>query len=270
MAIATKKHFRYKLYVTCDDSLQMSMDYSKERSWIRKFVINHIDGMLVVNDSVKIYLEEKFPKASCNFIYFPIIQDDDVLLEKFNKSSNIAKTYISRYRLGGKTVFMYVGRLVQCKNISLLIQAYAKVSSDNNILVVVGDGILKNDIEKLVMKLSLQNKVIFTGALSGPELYAWYYLANIHILPSKKEPFGAVVNEALVAGCWSIVSDHVGASSLIENGKNGYVFKSDNVNDLVMKLKSAMERVGTKKNHKDLMINTFDDFYSSLTTNFEE
>jgi len=46
-------------------------------------------------------------------------------------------------------------------------------------------------------------------------LYAWYNLASVFILASYKEPFGAVTNEALIAGCRVVVSERAGSSCLV-------------------------------------------------------
>ena len=80
------------------------------------------------------------------------------------------------------------------------------------------------NLKNLCKELNINDRVWFKGKLSGDELYAWYNLAQIFVLPSSFEPFGAVVNEALVAGCYSIVSKHVGASCIIEKGINGEIF----------------------------------------------
>jgi len=56
----------------------------------------------------------------------------------------------------------------------------------------------------------------------GPEFYA---LADVLVLPSFSEPWGLVVNEAMVCGLPVIVSNRAGASfDLVKNGKNGFTF----------------------------------------------
>jgi glycosyltransferase involved in cell wall biosynthesis len=70
--------------------------------------------------------------------------------------------------------------------------------NNDTILVLVGKGKLEEELKTMVAELEISNKVIFPGYFSGNELYAWYYAANVFILPSRYEPFGAVVNEALI------------------------------------------------------------------------
>ena len=110
----------------------------------------------------------------------------------------------------------------------------------------------------------LESDVILTGALTGESLYAWYYLAHIFILPSSFEPFGAVVNEALVAGCQTIVSNKVGASCLI-NKKNGKIFDIEKDDQLKNAISELLSRVPIEKVHQSLMAKTFNSFFNDLT-----
>ena len=83
-------------------------------------------------------------------------------------------------------------------------------------------------------------ETVFTGKKTGLELLAWYLLADVFVLPSLQEAFGAVVNEALMAGCPAVVSSAAGASSLI-NERNGAVFASDSRDDLSACLQRLLE-----------------------------
>lgn len=131
---------------------------------------------------------------------------------------------------------------------------------------MVGDGSLKETLKDLIKELKLEDQVLMTGALNGEQLYAWYYLADVFTLTSTREAFGAVVNEALVGGCFAVVSDHAGASTLI-NKENGYVFESGNCNDLKDKLQKALNK-NLSKLHINKMPQTFEDFYKDLINAF--
>jgi glycosyltransferase involved in cell wall biosynthesis len=77
-----------------------------------------------------------------------------------------------------------------------------------------------------VAELGLDN-VQLTGPVPParvPDLYAG---ADLLLLPSYSEPWGAVVNEALAAGVPVMVSDRAGAASLVEHGRNGFIISPD-------------------------------------------
>ena len=266
-AIVLKPIYKYKLFLTCDDSVQMACSYGKKRRLLRNFVVKHVDGFLVVCPKTKAFLEKNYPDAKCKFIYFPIIQNDEFLALKINSSKVVARKYLSQYNIENKKIILFVGRYDPVKNLPLLINSYCKTKSPDDMLVLVGDGEMKKEISQQIIGLGLENNVIQTGLLYAEDLYAWYYLADAFVLPSQKEPFGAVVNEALVAGCFCVVSNHAGAHSLIQDGINGLVFESGNEEDLSQKIGFALKRE-KKSACLSAMPRTFEDFYADLISNF--
>lgn len=264
VAIILKLFFKYKIFVTVDDNPQMAKyEYGFLRSLLRNFVVNNIDGYICVNPFTQKYLQNKYSKKTCRFIYFPIIQNDILLSKKINESRFKAFEYIEKYNLKNKKILLYVGRFEYVKRIDHIITAYSKAIQDNTILVLVGSGSLLNEMQDLSKNLGLNSNIIYTGNLSGESLYAWYYLAHLFVLASNHEAFGAVVNEALVGGCRCIVSNHCGSYTLISN-KNGVVFESENIDDLTLCLKKEFDKIDIDKKHLSLMPKSFNDYYSEL------
>lgn len=260
--LANKINRKYKIYTTIDDSPAMAYCYSRLRDKLRGFVANNVDGFIVVNPLVKTFLEDKYPKLKNKIIYFPIIQNDDVLSQKINQSENQAIALEKRYNLYDKRIILFVGRLESIKSPDLLLQVYNHIRTEKDFLVFIGDGGMSTLLHNNVKQNNIEN-VIFTGRLSGEDLYAWYYLANIFVLPSKFEPFGAVVNEALVAGCYTIVSNKVGASSLITS-TNGKIFDINNIASFEDILKTSLINLPSKKLHHSLMDKTFSVYFADL------
>lgn len=158
---------------------------------------------------------------------------------------------------------LFVGRQIAIKSPDVLVRIFADINDESAVLVLVGSGTLENDIREFIIDNNLQHRIIQTGALSGESLYAWYYLAHIFVLPSRFEPFGAVVNEALVAGCRVLVSDKVGAASLI-NQINGNIFKIDSPNTLHQMLADELQYVSYSKNIESHMLRSFDEYYKEF------
>lgn len=264
ISILLRKIFKYKIYITIDDSPAMAFNYNVKRETLRKWVLSHIDGCLVVNPMVKEYLEKKYKNFKCKYLYFPIIQNDKILEKKINASQDKAKQYVKQYALENKKIILFVGRLETIKAPEHLIQTYASLNDNNESkLIIVGKGNLQYPLEQYINKHQLNNKIILTGALYGNDLYAWYYLAHLFVLPSKHEPFGAVVNEALVAGCHTIVSDKVGSSALIDK-TNGDVFPYGNDQELAQKLSMHLQTIPLIKVHQSLMTRAFKDFFNDM------
>ena len=163
---------------------------------------------------------------------------------------------IKELGLNNKKIVLFVGRLIDLKGIQYLLPAFQKLSHKMSdvVLLIVGDGEYREELEKIAHKLDLLDddknlnnsltsenksqlnenntnnnvsKVIFTGKIENDLLGAYYLLANIFVLPSITTYYAdacpLVVNEAMYFGKPVITSDAVGTTFMIENGKNGYV-----------------------------------------------
>ena len=92
---------------------------------------------------------------------------------------------------------------------------------------LIGDGPMFQSLENEIKKLKLGDKMHLLGTKSQTEVPAYMQKADVFILPSIYDGWGAVVNEALQAGCYVICSDAAGASDLIlPDERLGRVFNS--------------------------------------------
>ena len=126
---------------------------------------------------------------------------------KFNKK--IRDEIRSKYGIEDKFVIGHVGRFEPQKNHEFVIRMfneYQKVN-DQTILLLIGTGSLDTKIRKLVSKLNLDNKVIFTGSISN--VNEMYSAMDIFILPSFHEGLPVVGVEAQTAGLPCIFSTNV-------------------------------------------------------------
>src|SRR5581483_7457805 len=105
------------------------------------------------------------------------------------------------------------GRLVHKKGFDLLVEAFARLAPDHPSLglVIAGDGPARNDLVSQVERFGLPGRVALPGTLSQTQIALAMSTASIFVLPSRVEPFGIVVLEALRAGCPTIVSTRGGA-----------------------------------------------------------
>lgn len=129
--------------------------------------------------------------------------------------------------------FIFVGRLIEFKNLPMLIDAFAAASAQSPNanswgLLFLGDGVERDSLVAQTARLKLGNSVTF---LSGkpwfkvPEILA---LSDVLVLPSRSEPWGLVVNEAIVCGLPVIVSARCGCViDLVHHGQTGFVIDPD-------------------------------------------
>ena len=123
--------------------------------------------------------------------------------------------------------FLYVGRLVKHKNVENLIQQFnLNFSHKSVVLKIVGSGIEEDYLKK---KYS-SDKVLFLGKLFNDDLIREFKNSSCLVIPSKFEPWGLVVNEALSSGLPVISTKEVGANyDLIQSRKTGIIV--ENMND---------------------------------------
>jgi glycosyltransferase involved in cell wall biosynthesis len=122
-------------------------------------------------------------------------------------------------------VILFCAKLQPWKRPQDLLQAFARIADLNAYLVFAGDGTLRSLLESEARSRGIANRVRFLGFVNQSGLPETYAASDILVLPSEYEPFGLVVNEAMLCRCPVIVSDRVGARfDLIREGKTGYVF----------------------------------------------
>lgn len=139
-------------------------------------------------------------------------------------------------RQDAATKFLFVGSLSYWKAPRKVSDALARCVSINKSysggVKFIGDGELRPTIEKFVKRHGLEKRVQIVGFKPQNEIPMWMAQNDILILPSIYDGWGAVVNEALQAGMYVIVSDACGASDLIIDKRIGQVFHHGNSKEL--------------------------------------
>ena len=123
--------------------------------------------------------------------------------------------------------FLFIGRLAEEKNVAGLLQAWVSYRTDGGTwpLVLVGDGPEKARLVEWAGQTGYARDVIFAGHKGSAALSLYQAFAGCFVLPSTREPWGLVVNEAMAAGLPVIVSTRCGcAADLVEHGRNGLLF----------------------------------------------
>lgn len=138
-------------------------------------------------------------------------------------------------------VVLYVGRLSDEKNPQLLLEAFGKIAGKNKKLLFVGEGPLKKELQARAKNMGLEERVCFAGFQPRELVLNFYAAADIFVLPSKRETWGIVVNEAMCFGLPVITSDQVGAfPDLVKEGVSGFVFPSGDSGRLAELIEKVM------------------------------
>ena len=146
---------------------------------------------------------------------------------KPSETMNKTHTFI-REKIGGKRIFLYMGRIANEKNIEALLKAWRQTKSKNCLLLIVGDGPMKPSLEHNFSDLEKQD-LIWWGEESNLEIrVAIMQLAEVFFLPSLVEGLSLSLLEAMSSGTACVATDAGADGEVLENGA-GIVISTDNV-----------------------------------------
>lgn len=141
-------------------------------------------------------------------------------------------------------VILFVARLLDLKRPEMLLAAYARIVEAGDLgqpyLVFVGDGPMRTALEAEAARLRL-SRVRLAGFSGQARLPAYYAMADFLVLPSDRETWGLVVNEAMASGLPVIASDRVGChADLVREDETGLVFPAGDVDALAAALRRLL------------------------------
>ncbi|ADT85070.1 glycosyltransferase family 4 protein [Thermococcus barophilus] len=192
---------------------------------IGKWVLSKIDKIIVLDPRAKRY----FIKIGVSPEKIVVIPNgiDYESLQSFKENVEKYKTH-----KGNVKTILYVGRLQKEKGVKELILAFnelLKKEKFNLNLLIVGDGPQRQELENLVRKLGIEDKVMFTGYLTGKPLLQAYYSADVFILPSKFEGVPTAILEAMATGLPIIATKVGGIPWIVKEERNGYLVDTSQV-----------------------------------------
>lgn len=208
---------------------------------------------LVVHEALPI-LERDYPKKWESYL-------DNIDLLGF-RSKSIKELFIKRYEIQSTPSFMcysgipecflskkfhkqfssnktytFVGNLIQRKYPDSILYALNSLPSKKWIVNYIGDGYLKHKISEISEDLNIKDRVFIRGRLSRECVKNTLKETDVFIMISEGETFGLVYLEAMANGCITIGSKNEGIDGIIEDGVNGFLCKSGDVNELEKILK---------------------------------
>ena len=177
----------------------------------------------------------------------------------------------------GDTV-LYVGSLRPVKGVKYLIKAMKLVvdRNPNTKLIIVGDGVERENLIEIAKDLQLEKNVIFKGKIPNEEIPKYMLSADVFVLPSLSEGFPNVILEAMASGLPVVCSNVGGLKEIIKDGENGLFAKSKNVDELGDKIitilnddelrkKMANNNLSDVKNYSwEYVVDRIEQLYSEL------
>lgn len=211
------------------------------RGWmerLKRCIIRQFDGYFCFGSTSAAYLRSLGAQPEAILTQRAAVVDD----ERIRQVYETTRTRFSRADRGlAPKNFIYVGRLIAEKNLNRLLAAFEEARSTMKNgsewgLILLGEGAQKSALQRQVLGSALSN-VYFLPGVPWYEVPAALALADVLVLPSYSEPWGLVVNEAMVCGLPVLVSERCGCvPDLVVPGETGFLFDPYDVTQLSIRL----------------------------------
>lgn len=238
--LKTMFHFKNRIPVLFrGDSTLLDESSGLKKSLRRiflKWVYRHVDHALYVGSANKAYFLKHGVKEK-QLVFTPHAIDN----KRFGQLSGGQEIFIKDTRqvmgIGPDDItIVYCGKFLPKKNPLLLAKAVKDINHEKLHVIFVGNGILESELKQVIAGCARMHILPFQNQSMMPAIYR---LGEIFCLPSAGpgETWGLAVNEAMACGRAVLVSDKVGCTAdLVQEGVNGYSFRSNDMNDLEHKI----------------------------------
>ena len=210
-----------------------------------KIISKMVDRYITVSHSLKLELMSLLDGDKDRITIIP----NGVDLKKF---SSLSADEVSKCKskLGipiNALVIGSVGRLEPVKNYQMLLSAFANLSRDEAFLhcVLIGDGILRRDLENLAFQLGVSEKVHFTGIIDNPHNIVPIF--DVFVMTSINEGMSNAILEGMACGKAIVATDVGDNGKLVEDGVNGFLVKSMDAPALESSIKLLLTDKGLRQ-----------------------
>ncbi|CAH8292958.1 glycosyltransferase involved in cell wall biosynthesis [Mariniflexile fucanivorans] len=208
---------------------------------LKYILFPRVDYFLYIGMQNKLFFKSLGIKEK-SLLFCPYSIDNERFSEEFKKYSS--QKHDLRDKLGildSDKVILYSGKYIDKKRPMDLLKAFGKLAKNDCWLIMVGEGELRSEMEKFIEENQI-DRVILTGFVNQSKIPEYYALSDVFVMCSSLgETWGLSANEAMNFNLPIILSDLTGSSfDLVEEGINGYVFETGNVNQLSEKLSGLL------------------------------
>ena len=169
--------------------------------------------IVCVSPGVKTVMSEAFPDCAEKMIVIENFVDADEIITLSEQNTPIQKDECP--------IIATCGRLSHEKGFDLAVEA-AAILKGNGVgfhWYFIGDGNERGNIESIILKYQLQDRITITGFTDNP--YAYMKCCDVYVQPSYEESYGRTIKEALVLGKQIVSTNTIGAQTVLRNGQYG-------------------------------------------------
>lgn len=212
----------------------------KRTNIFNKFVNDAVEGcskiIAISEDNTKEILE-KFPQVAGKITYIKNgYNSRDFYKQQLDKKEVLKKFSVAEY----EKVILFAGRISKLKGLDTLFKAAKIYGKDNIVTLIAGDGDYKRELEKMKKDFCLEN-IVFLGNRKQSELNYIYNIADVLVLPSRKEALPLVAIEAMACGTPVVVTNQSGMDDIVTKDV-GLLFEMDDEKMLANEINKILNK----------------------------
>ncbi|MEM7593774.1 MAG: glycosyltransferase family 4 protein [Cyanobacteria bacterium P01_A01_bin.83] len=237
IALLLKPWLRWKVIMTYEGS-SPGVDHldSSLRLLLRRIMTWSADALMTNSQAGKRYLSDILQAPVDKIFVHPYQVPSAKSLQNVsgNKPQQLELT---------KPVFLFVGHIIPRKGLRYLLEACLILQQQGAeyTLLIVGDGTEQDELKAFCHQHSLEN-VKWVGRVDYQEIGNYFAQADVFVFPTKEDTWGVSVIEAMLFNKPVLCSTGAGTSELIIDGANGYVFDSQNPDQLAQLMGKIIEQ----------------------------
>ena len=194
---------------------------SISKKYIRKVTVgysNKCDAVISPSTAIKKLLEDHGIKAPVKII------PSGINIDNFANDTGKKKKIREKYQIKQDEIVLITAcRLTKEKNLEFLVNSFAKIAQkEKNVkFMIVGDGAVKKDLEKMAEEFGIKDRIIFTGLVDRTSIVSLYQASDIFVFASLTETQGLVAVEAMAAGNPVVAVRASGIEDIVKDGEDG-------------------------------------------------
>lgn len=202
--------------------------HNDDEKYIKNFLkaSEGLDYLVVVSQSLKDFYKSRVGKKAPQVVYIPNVQDE------LPKERSPLDTFN----------IISIGRLVPEKGFAELLEVFALVKKEvpESELYILGDGPLKESIERQGEELGLGESINLPGFVKGEDLDNYFRKSSVYVMTSLTESFGLVLLEAMSYGLPCIAFDTADGPRFLLAEDRGILIKERDKEKMVLEIKNLL------------------------------
>jgi len=193
------------------------MGYQKAPDF-RRFsdeAVEKASKIIVISEDIDQLVADTFPMSKGKTVLMKNGYDNTVFYPEDNRKKAVLEKF--GFLEVPEHLVVFVGKLAYFKGVDVLINAaqdYHERLDQAVLTLIIGDGELADELKSMVTSLGLNN-IHFLGHQSQEKLRGLYSVADVSVVPSRREPFGLVAIEALACGTPVVATAEGGLAEII-------------------------------------------------------